>query len=105
MPHGILITKGMDTHVDSYSAFFDNGNANPTPLEGILREKGVTKVYLVGVAYDYCLGSSAADCKKLGFDTYVIEDGTKCIAEDSSKAMTERLQSLGVKFVKSSDIL
>ena len=104
VPEGIIVNKGTHTDVDSYSAFFDNGGNNPTPLEGILREHGITTNYLLGIAYDYCLGSSTFDSQKLGFKTYCIEDATKGIAVDSTKAMREKLQAAGVLFINSTDL-
>jgi len=70
--------KGMDPTTDSYSAFFDN-RGNPTGLADKLREKGFKRVFVVGLALDYCAGWSAIDAHKEGFEVIVVENATRSV--------------------------
>ena len=82
----LILRKGFRPEVDSYSAFFENDHATPTGLEGYLRTRGVTKVVLVGLATDFCVGFSALDARRLGFETEVRLDLTRAIDLDGSLA-------------------
>lgn len=74
VPHAeLVIRKGYRREIDSYSAFFENDRATPTGLSGYLRERGLSHVYLCGLATDFCVNYSALDARKLGFDVTVIE--------------------------------
>lgn len=91
--------------VDSYSAFFNNGGFEKTELQAKLDELQVGQIYLVGIALDYCVFWSAMDSKKLGYDTYVIQDATKGITiEGIGKAVTE-MTDLGIQLIQSDAIL
>ncbi len=80
VPHAeLIIRKGFRKAIDSYSAFFENDHKTPTGLGGYLKERGLTKVTLVGLAFDYCVRYSAEDAKSLGFETNVIEAATRAI--------------------------
>ncbi len=72
-----VIYKGTDPFVDSYSAFYDNGHRRSTNLESYLREKGVDKLFVVGLATDYCVKFSVLDAMQLGFHAYVIVDACR----------------------------
>src|ERR1700682_290839 len=76
---GGVFRKGVDREIDSYSAFFDNAHRRSTGLGEFLRERGVTNVYILGLATDYCVKYSAIDAVALGFRTLVIEDGTRAV--------------------------
>ena len=67
-----------------------------TTLLADLQAKGVTKLYVVGLAYDYCVGSTAVDGKKNGFTTYLVTDATKSVAAPSAEAMDKCVQESGV---------
>ena len=82
----LIVRKGFRPEVDSYSAFFENDHATPTGLEGYLRTRRVTKVVLVGLATDFCVGFSALDARRLGFETEVRLDLTRAIDLDGSLA-------------------
>ena len=69
--------KGTDRTVDSYSGFFDNGHRNSTGLADWLRERWITRVYVMGLTTDYCVKATALDARELGFETWVIEDGCR----------------------------
>jgi nicotinamidase/pyrazinamidase len=75
----LILRKGFRPHIDSYSAFLENDHTTPTGLGGYLRERGITRLYLCGLAYDFCVRFSALDGKALGFETIVIEDATRAV--------------------------
>ncbi len=99
--------KGVDSDVDSYSAFFDNASQRSTGLGEYLREAGVDEVYVMGLATDYCVQYSALDAVELGFATYVIENGCRGVeleAGDCDRAF-DAMRQAGVKIVSSSEVL
>jgi nicotinamidase/pyrazinamidase len=67
----LVIRKGFRPGIDSYSAFYENDRKTPTGLAGYLRERGLTRLTLVGLATDYCVAYSALDARRLGFETRV----------------------------------
>jgi nicotinamidase/pyrazinamidase len=69
----LIIRKGFRPEIDSYSAFFENDRSTPTGLAGYLRERGFRRVFLTGLATDFCVYYSAADARRLGFDIVLIE--------------------------------
>jgi nicotinamidase/pyrazinamidase len=75
----LIIRKGFNPAIDSYSAFFENDHRTPTGLEGYLRTRGITEVTLVGLALDFCVNYSAVDAAKLGFEVKVIRDLCRAI--------------------------
>lgn len=76
----MVVRKGYNPAIDSYSAFFENDRKTPTGLDGYLRTRGITRLTLVGLATDYCVHYSAVDAAKLGYDVSV--DLTLCRAID-----------------------
>lgn len=93
----LIIRKGYNPEIDSYSAFFENDHKTQTGLEGYLRERGVTKLVMVGLATDFCVRFSAVDAIKLGFQVTVIEEACRAIDLDGSLAAAlEEMSSLGV---------
>ena len=107
VPHAeLIIRKGYRKHIDSYSAFNEADGKTPTGLTGYLRERGLKKVYLVGLATDFCVAWSALDARKAGFEAAVIEDATRGIDaggslakswQDMTAAGVQRLPSSAVK--------
>jgi nicotinamidase/pyrazinamidase len=89
-PAALVVRKGMRTAVDSYSAFFENDRRTSTGLDGWLRSRGVDRVLLCGLAYDFCVAYSALDAARLGFDTAVIEDACAAIDLDGSRAAQQK---------------
>jgi nicotinamidase/pyrazinamidase len=78
IPHAeLILRKGFRRHIDSYSAFLENDHATPTGLAGYLRERNLQRLFLCGLAYDFCVRYSALDGHALGFETIVIEDATR----------------------------
>jgi nicotinamidase/pyrazinamidase len=106
VPHAeLIIRKGHRAHVDSYSAFLEADRKEPTGLAGYLRERGLTRVFFVGLATDFCVAWSALDARRAGFEAVVIEDATRGIDAGGSmaKAWTD-MTSAGVQRIQSSSI-
>ncbi len=80
IPHAeLILRKGFRREIDSYSAFLENDRTTATGLAGYLRERGLTRLFLCGLAYDFCVRFSALDGKTLGFETLVVEDATRAV--------------------------
>lgn len=88
-PAALVVRKGMRAAVDSYSAFFENDKRTPTGLDGWLRARGVARVLLCGLAYDFCVAYSALDSAQLGFATAVVENACAAIDLDGSRTAQE----------------
>jgi eukaryotic-like serine/threonine-protein kinase len=85
IPHAeLIIRKGYHREIDSYSAFFENDRRTPTGLAGYLRERGLTRIFLVGLATDFCVAYSALDASRLGFEVTVIEEACRGIDVEGS---------------------
>jgi nicotinamidase/pyrazinamidase len=82
----LIIRKGFRREIDSYSAFFENDQTTPTGLEGYLRNRGISKLTLVGLATDFCVNFSAVDAAKLGFTVEMRSDLTRAIDLNGSLA-------------------
>ena len=106
IPHaGLVIRKGFNKNVDSYSAFTEADGKTSTGLAAYLKARKVKRVFLAGLATDYCVAWSALDARKLGFTTYVIEDATRAIDLNGSLAAAwKQMADAGVKRIQSSDI-
>ncbi|XP_077984070.1 nicotinamidase-like [Glandiceps talaboti] len=100
----VEILKGTNPDLDSYSAFWDNKKLSETTLEGALKNRSVTDVYVCGLAYDYCVGSTAIDAADYGFRTVVIEDAARGVADVTIAAMKIRMTEAGVTFVNANDV-
>ena len=85
----LIIRKGFNPAIDSYSAFFENDQTTPTGLEGYLRTRGIKQVTMAGLALDFCVNYSAMDAAKLGFDVTVRRDLTRAIDLGGSLAAAE----------------
>lgn len=93
----MIIRKGYNPAIDSYSAFFENDHTTPTGLEGYLRTRGITHLTLAGLATDFCVNFSAVDAAKLGFATSVRMDLCRAIDMDGSlEAARTGMQAAGV---------
>ena len=75
----LVIRKGFRPEIDSYSAFYENDRRTPTGLAGYLRERGLQRIFMAGLATDYCVHYSAVDARRLGFDTVLVEAGSRAI--------------------------
>lgn len=96
----LIIRKGYNPDIDSYSAFFENDKTTPTGLDGYLKTRGVTAVTLVGLATDYCVAYSALDAAKLGFDVTVRLGLCRAIDMDGSLATAlDQMRAAGVSLI------
>jgi len=101
----LILRKGFRRQIDSYSAFFENDRKTPTGLGGYLRERGLTRVFLAGLAYDYCVGYSALDARLLGFEAVVLKDACRAIDLNGSAELMEReFAAAGVGLLHSDDL-
>ena len=104
----VVVRKGFRPTVDSYSAFFENDRATITGLDGYLKARGFRRVFLTGLATDFCVGFSAEDAAWLGYAVFVIEDACRGIGlplggdgRTTLDATRERLAAKGVRFIRS----
>jgi nicotinamidase/pyrazinamidase len=106
IPHAALvIRKGFHREIDSYSAFRENDRMTMTGLAGYLRERGLERVFLAGLAYDFCVRYSAEDARREGFAAIVVEDACRAIDVGGSATATRRsLAALGVHSVVSDGV-
>jgi len=101
----LIVRKGYRRDIDSYSAFFENDHRTPTGLAGYLRERGFTRVFLAGLALDFCVRYSAEDARRTGFAVIVIEDACRAIDVAGSLAATrDRLAAIGAAVVGANDV-
>jgi nicotinamidase/pyrazinamidase len=99
-----IFRKGMDKNIDSYSGFFDNGKKKSTGMGDYLKGKGVTTVFVCGLAADYCVYFTAKDALELGFQSTIVSDATKAIDEENYKKAMEDYKSNGGQLVLSENI-
>lgn len=100
----LVIRKGFHPGVDSYSAFYE-ADGTPTGLGGYLKQRGIARVFVAGLATDYCVAFTALDARKDGFETLVIEDACRAIDLDGSLARAwERMTAAGVARIRSTDL-
>jgi len=94
----LILRKGFHPAIDSYSAFVENDRRTPTGLAAYLRERGFRRVFLAGLAFDFCVLWSAEDARRLGFETIVIEDACRALDLDGSRnAALKRLRAAGAE--------
>ena len=101
IPHAqLVLRKGYHREIDSYSAFYENDRRTQTGLAGYLRQRGLRRLFLAGLAFDFCVRYSFEDAHREGFDVVVIEDACRGIDVDGSIAATQQaLAELGVRCV------
>ncbi len=101
----LILRKGFRRTIDSYSAFFENDRTTPTGLAGYLRERGFNRVFIAGLAYDYCVGYSALDARRLGFEAVILRDACRAIDLNGSVAEIERqFTTAGVQLMNTADL-
>ena len=101
----VIVRKGYHQSVDSYSAFTEADGKTPTGLGGYLKQRGIKKVFVTGLATDFCVAWTAMDARKAGFEVYVIEDATRGIDLNGSLAAAwKQMADAGVKRIQSSDV-
>ncbi|MGU3456963.1 bifunctional nicotinamidase/pyrazinamidase [Brevundimonas sp. M1A4_2e] len=100
-----VVRKGYNPAVDSYSGFYENDRRTATGLAGLLRDRGVKRVFLCGLAYDYCVRFTAEDAVREGFEAVVIEDACRAIAPDTAAAAKAGFAALGVAEIEAGLLL
>jgi nicotinamidase/pyrazinamidase len=106
----IIVRKGFHKGIDSYSAFFENDRRTATGLHHYLQGRGFRRVFLTGLATDFCVAYSAEDAADLGYGVFVIEDACRGIGiklaggRTTIDAAKERLAAKGVRFIASTDV-
>jgi nicotinamidase/pyrazinamidase len=106
LPFDLIVRKGTDPTLDSYSAFFENDHKTPTGLHFYLEGLNVTTVYLAGLALDVCVFHSAMDALKLGFDTLVVEDACRGIDTPPGglAARLEEMRTAGARILEAAEL-
>ena len=98
----LVVRKGFRPEIDSYSAFFENDRTTATGLAGYLRERGLSKVVLAGLATDFCVAYSALDAARLGLAASVVMDASRAIDLNGSLAAAEKeMRNTGVELTES----
>jgi nicotinamidase/pyrazinamidase len=101
----LIVRKGHDPAVDSYSALYENDHRTTTGLAGYLRERGLRRLFLAGLATDFCVQYSALDARREGFDVAVVEDAVRGIDLQGSLARAwERMREAGVTRLREADL-
>nr|WP_277614122.1 bifunctional nicotinamidase/pyrazinamidase [Kaistia nematophila] len=106
IPHAqLIIRKGYHAHTDSYSAFFEADRKTPTGLTGYLFERSIERVFVVGLATDFCVSWTAQDAREHGFETVMIEDACRAIDTEGSLAKAIAVMDrAGVRRVHSASV-
>jgi nicotinamidase/pyrazinamidase len=107
LPHAeLVLRKGYRRDIDSYSAFYENDRTTPTGLAGYLRERGLTRVFLAGLALDFCVRYSAEDAHRCGFEVVVVENACRGIDMGGSvEATRHAFAQLAVPSIAAARIL
>jgi nicotinamidase/pyrazinamidase len=107
IPHAeLILRKGSQRNVDSYSAFTENDRVTTTGLAAYLQARGLTRLFFAGLAYDFCVGFSALAAARLGFESIVIEDLTRAVnLPNTVDATNTAFAAAGVQRISSSELL
>ncbi len=101
----LVLRKGFRPRIDSYSAFFENDRTTPTGLAGYLAERCLTRAFFAGLAYDFCVGYSALDARRLGLPAFIFRDACRGIDLTGSVARIEsEFAAAGVTVISSSEL-
>jgi len=101
----LILRKGFRPQIDSYSAFFENDRVTPTGLAGYLEERNLTRAFFAGLAYDFCVGYSALDARRLGLTSVVLRDACRAIDLNGSVARIEaEFDRAGVILIDSKEL-
>ncbi len=101
----VIIRKGFHPLVDSYSAFQEADRKTQTGLDGYLKQRGITRLFIAGLATDFCVAWTALDARRAGYETSVIEDATRAIDLDGSlEAAWREMTAQGVQRIQSTDL-
>jgi len=94
-----VVKKGKDTKYDSYSGFQDDGGAK-TEMDSILKRNGIQKLFVYGIATDYCVKATAIDAADAGYDVTVVESLCRCVAPDTSAKALQEMKDKGITIEK-----
>ncbi len=101
----LVIRKGFRTEIDSYSEFYENDRTTPTGLSGYLHTRGFERLFLAGLATDFCVAYSALDARRESFDVVVVEEACRAIDIDGSLASAiQQMRDAGVTIIQSADL-
>jgi nicotinamidase/pyrazinamidase len=104
-PASLILRKGADPAIDSYSVFFENDRATATGLDGYLQVRGVRRVVFAGLAFDFCVLWSAEDARRLGLEVVVLEDACRALnVAGSADEARRRLAAAGVRLAGTADL-
>jgi len=102
----LILRKGYRRNLDSYSAFFENDRVTPTGLASYLRERGLKRVFLAGLAYDYCVAYSALDARRLGVAVVVVRDACRAIdLHGSVESMERQFADADVQLAETAEVV
>ena len=102
----VIIRKGHNPAIDSYSGFMEADRATRTGLAGYLAERGFRRIFCAGLAFDFCVAWTALDARRAGFETFVVEDATCGIDANGSVARARgEMQAAGVRLVTTDEVL
>jgi nicotinamidase/pyrazinamidase len=99
-----VFRKGMNINIDSYSGFYDNGHRKSTGLAGYLRDKGITDVFICGLAGDICVYFTAKDAIKEGFNTWIVRDATQPLDKENFEVVLKDLLKNGGSVTQSLEL-
>jgi nicotinamidase/pyrazinamidase len=102
----VIVRKGFHPLVDSYSAFQEADRVTPTGLDGYLKQRGIRRLFVVGLATDFCVAWTALDARRAGYETWVIEDATRAIdLHGSLDAAWHDMAAQGVHRIQSTELV
>lgn len=106
IPHAqLVIRKGFNRGVDSYSAFLEADRTTRTGLDGYLAARGIREVFVAGLATDYCVAWTALDARRFGLDATVVEDACRAIDLQGSLARAwAEMAAAGVRRVRAAEV-
>jgi nicotinamidase/pyrazinamidase len=99
-----IFRKGMNPDIDSYSGFYDNGHKKSTGMAGYLRDRKIQKLFICGLAADYCVAFTAMDALKENFETYIIEDATRAIDLVNYGRIKSEILALGGQYITTNQL-
>ena len=101
----LIVRKGCKSHIDSYSAFFENDRTTTTGLGGFLKQRGIRRIFLTGLAAEYCVGFSALDGVQEGFEAFVFEDAVQALGGEHFETMHRTQRDAGIRFITTGDVV
>lgn len=103
-PEDMIIHKGAFSDIDSYSCFFDVAKIHSTDAHELLQARGVQKLFVLGVATDFCVKASVIDACKLGYTVYVISDGIRAVDPSAVEASIQEMKENGAIIIESNQV-